>query len=249
MRFVVFETERMAAAYGAGAVAAVLDMKKDAVMTLSAGEGMRTMYEELVRLHEEDALDFRDVTTLGVGEYVGLSPQHNKSMRHFMDSNLFDRMKMDRMNTFVPDGNPGNLEETMTEYDDLPDSLGGVDIAVLEVGENGSLGFNEPAEVLETETHVEFLSEETMEAHARFFGSLGEVPTEGVTMGMEGLLQSRRIVIMATGESKAEVVSALTDSKVTTLIPATLLKLHPDVTVVLDLAAAAGLPGRACHRR
>lgn len=241
MRFVVFESDRMAAAYGAGAVAAVLDMKKDAVMTFSAGEGMRAMYEELLRLHEEDALDFRHVTMFGVGEYVGLSPQHNKSMRHFMDSNLFDRMKMDRKNTFVPDGNPGNLEETMMAYDHLLDSLGGADIAVLEVGENGSLGFNEPAEVLETETHVEFLSEETMEAHARFFGSLGEVPTEGVTMGMEGIFKSRSIVLMVTGESKAEVASALVDSKVTTLIPVTLLKLHPDVTVVFDRAAASGL--------
>lgn len=244
MRFVVFETERMAATYSAGAVAAVLEMKKDAVITLSAGEGMRTVYEELVRLHEEDALDFRNVTTLGVGEYIGLSPQHNKSMRHFMDSNLFDRMNMERKNTFVPDGNPGNLEETMTEYDSLLDSLGGADIAVLEVGENGSLGFNEPAEVLETETHVESLTDETVEAHARFFGSLGEVPTEGVTMGMGGIFQCRSIVLMATGESKAEVASALVDSKVTTLIPVTLLKLHPDVTVVFDRAAATGLTGQ-----
>ncbi|HSP46949.1 MAG TPA: glucosamine-6-phosphate deaminase [Clostridiaceae bacterium] len=241
MRFVVFESERMAAAYGAGAVAAVLEMKKDAVITLSAGEGMRSMYEELVRLREEDALDFRDVTMLGVGEYVGLSPQHNKSMRHFMDSNLFDGIGVERKNTFVPDGNPGNLEETLLEYDHLLSSHGGADIAVLEVGENGSLGFNEPAEVMETEPHVEFLSEETMEAHARFFGSLGEVPTEGVTMGMEGIFQSRSIVLMAIGESKAEVASALADSKVTTLIPATLLKLHPDVTVVFDRASAAGL--------
>lgn len=241
MRFVVFETERMAAAYGAGAVAAVLEKKTDAVLTLSAGEGMRSMYEELVRLHEEDELDFRDVTTLGVGEYVGLSPQHNKSMRHFMDSHLFDRMDMERKNTFVPDGNPGNLEETLRAYDDLLDSLGGADIAVLEAGENGSLGFNEPAEVLETETHVESLSDETVEAHARFFGSLGEVPMEGVTMGMGGIFQARSIILLVTGESKAEVASALVDSKVTTLIPVTLLKLHPDVTVVFDRAAASGL--------
>jgi glucosamine-6-phosphate deaminase len=242
MRFVVFESEHMAATYGAGAVTEVLEGKKDAVLVLSAGEGMHSLYDELIRLHEEDALDFSGMTTLGASEYVGLSPQHNKSMRHFMDTNLFDRVSPGMEKVFVPDGNPGNLEETVAGYDSLFESFGSADIAVLEVGENGSLGFNEPAEVLETGTHVEYLSEETMESQAKFFGSPGEVPTEGVTIGMGGILQARRIIIMAIGESKAEVVSALADGKVTTLIPATLLKLHPDVTVVLDLAAAAGLP-------
>lgn len=239
MNFYVFNTYEEVSAYAAKIVSDVIKAKKDSILGLATGSSPIGLYKELVSMYERGELDFSAVKSVNLDEYVGLNGQHDQSYKYFMNSNLFDHINIDKNNTFIPDGTAENLEESAKQYDHLLEALGYADVQILGIGPNGHIGFNEPAEKLELSTHVTGLKIETIKANARFFESEADVPKKAVTMGIAAILKAKKIILIASGENKAGVVHALEDDYISTNIPATLLKLHPDVSVILDSSAAS----------
>ena len=233
MKILCFDSAEALAKAAAGEIAALIEKKPDCVLGLATGSTPEDTYRELVRMHKEEGLDFSRVTSYNLDEYVGLDPTHPQSYRYFMNVHLFDHVNIDKANTHIPDGNYPSGEA----YDAAIAAAGGVDLQVLGIGRNGHVGFNEPGEYLVTGTHEAILTEDTREANARFFASIDEVPKSAMSMGMGSIFAARKILLLALGEGKREAIRALLDEKITPMIPATLLKLHPDVTVLCDRAA------------
>jgi len=222
-------------------------VKKDPTskLGLATGGTAQQVYPHLVEAYKQGRVSFSQITTVNLDEYLGIRPDSEQSYRRCMDDWFFDRTDIDKAKTYVPSGlNPPNMEiKTFNEklYGDKP-----IDLQLIGVGVNGHIGFNEPAAELIAGVHIEKLTESTIQANARFFASESDVPREAITMGIGDILKAKRIVLIATGENKAKVIGKLlADDTVTTSVPATLLKVHPDVTVVIDeaLAAMAGYKG------
>ena len=177
------------------------------------------MYKELIRMYNEGELDFSKVTSINLDEYVGLAGDHDQSYRYFMNTNLFDHINIDKNNTFVPNGLAENVEEECMAYDARIQDMGGIDLQLLGLGANGHIGFNEPGEALSVGTHLTDLKESTIEANARFFDSIDDVPRKAITMGLGGIMKAKKIMVIASGEGKAEVVKAMMSGKITTENP------------------------------
>ncbi len=212
--------------------------KPNSVLCLATGSTPLGLYAELARANQAGGVDFSEVKTVNLDEYCGLAPDHPQSYRYFMDTNFFNHINIKKENTHVPNGLQGDGRACAT-YDDLIEKLGGIDLALLGSGLNGHIGFNEPADVLCARTHITDLTESTIEANARFFDKKEDVPTKAMTMGVGNIMMAKKIVILITGEAKRPIVQAMIDKQfsVTTQNPATLLKLHPDVTLICDRAA------------
>lgn len=239
MTFKVFDNYDELSAYGAELFKQVLDNTENPVLGLATGSSPVGMYKELVEMNKNHGVDFSNVTSVNLDEYVGLPGDHDQSYRYFMDQHLFDHVNIDKTKTFVPNGLAKDLEQECKEYDQRIRDLGYADLQVLGIGPNGHIGFNEPADKLTIETHVADLLDSTIEANARFFESKEDVPKQAISMGLEAILNAKKILLIASGTSKAQAVASLVDAYVTTQVPATLLKLHPDVTVLLDKDAAS----------
>lgn len=212
--------------------------KPDCVLGLATGGTPVEMYKNLIRMNKEGKVDFSKVKSINLDEYKGLSGNHDQSYRYFMNTNLFNHININKDNTFVPNGLAKDIEKECKNYDERIEQIGGIDIQLLGIGNNGHVGFNEPAKFLNTRTHLTQLTEGTIEANARFFDKIEEVPTEAITMGLGGIMKAKKIVLIASGEGKANIISKILEGKITTDIPATLLQVHPDVTIIVDKAAA-----------
>lgn len=221
-------------------VAAVMKEKKNAVLGLATGSTPVGMYKELADMNKTGEIDFSDVTTVNLDEYYPISPDNDQSYRYFMNENLFNHVNVDKARTYVPDGSAADPDEACHAYEALLETVGQVDIQVLGIGQNGHIGFNEPAEALEVLTHVTGLTQSTIKANARFFASEADVPTKALTMGMGTILRSKKIIIMANGKAKHEAVATMLAGGLTTACPASLLNLHPDVTLICDTDALNG---------
>lgn len=217
-----------------------LKNKPNSVLGLATGSTPIALYRELCRAYEAGGLDFSGVTTVNLDEYFPIAPTHEQSYRYFMNEHLFRHINIDITRTFVPNGQAENAELESTSYDERIKRLGGIDLQLLGIGENGHIGFNEPSDTLHAHTHVEQLTASTRKANSRFFSSLEEVPTHAITMGMSNILSARKIILLACGKNKHDVVMAMLDDKITTNIPATLLKCHPDITFLCDAEAFHG---------
>ncbi len=212
--------------------------KPDIVLGLATGSTPIGMYKEMIRAHKEEGLDFSNVKTFNLDEYVGLSSEHPSSYGYFMNNEFFNHININKKNTYVPNGKADNLEEYCKKYDEMIVEAGGIDIQVLGIGENGHIAFNEPDEALSVGTNIVKLTENTIKVNSRFFDSIEEVPKTAITMGMGSMLKARKIVLLASGKKKAPVIKRLlNDNKVTTQFPVSFLLLHPDVTVIVDEAA------------
>ena len=216
----------------------VIKEKPDAILGLATGGSPIGMYKELIKMYENKELDFSKITTVNLDEYIGLNPEHSQSYRYFMNDNLFNHINIDVANTFVPNGLAKDLEVECKEYDKRIIELGGIDIQLLGVGNNGHIAFNEPDEHLSAGTHVISLTENTIEANARFFDNIDDVPRTAITMGVGGIMKAKKIILIASGESKAEAIKGLFSGKITTENPASMLQMHRDVTVIVDKEAA-----------
>lgn len=215
--------------------------KPNIVLGLATGSTPIGLYRELIRVHKEEGLDFSRVTTFNLDEYLGLSSHHPNSYGYFMKEQLFDHINISRENTHIPDGMAENPEEYCKKYDKMIDDLGGIDIQLLGVGENGHIAFNEPDDSLSIGTSIVKLAEKTIEANSRFFESKDQVPREAISMGIGSILKAKKIVLLANGKKKAEVVKKLlTTDRVSTKFPASFLLLHPDVTIIVDEEAYKG---------
>jgi glucosamine-6-phosphate deaminase len=232
--------EEMSKAVGEIFVEAIRN-KPDIVLGLATGSTPMGLYKELIRAHNEEDLDFSQVKTFNLDEYVGLSHDNPNSYGYFMNDELFKYINIDKMNTHVPNGKAENLEECCKEYDDMIIDAGGIDIQVLGIGVNGHIAFNEPAEALSAGTNIVGLTKNTIEVNSRFFDSMDEVPKTSITMGMGSILKAKKIVLLASGKNKAPVIKKLlNENMVTTQLPASFLLLHPDVTIIVDEAAYNG---------
>lgn len=216
----------------------VIIEKPTAVLGLATGGSPVGMYKELIRKCSNKELDFSKCTSVNLDEYIGLNPEHEQSYRNFMNTNLFNHINIDKAKTFVPNGLAENLEEECKNYDRKIEELGGIDVQLLGIGNNGHIAFNEPGEELSAGTHIISLTESTIEANARFFDSIDEVPRKALTMGLGGIMKAKKIILIASGEGKAEAIKGIFSGKITTDNPATMLQMHRDVVVIIDEAAA-----------
>ena len=224
----------------ANIISAQVIIKPDCVFGLATGSTPIGTYEELIRRYEKGDLDFSKVHSINLDEYRGLSPENDQSYRYFMNTHLFDKINIDKKNTYVPDGLEPDKEKACRDYEEIIRVHGGVDLQVLGLGHNGHIGFNEPGSVFEKETHCVTLSETTREANARFFSSMDEVPTEAYTMGIGSIMQAKKIIVIVTGEGKREIVKKAFQGPITPDVQASVLQLHNDVILVGDEAALAG---------
>ena len=243
MKVVVCDTHEELARLGADEIAKVMKGNSRAVLGLATGSTPVDMYKELIRRYEAGELDFSEIKTVNLDEYYPLAPDNDQSYRYFMNHQLFNHINIKPENTNVPDGLAKDPEASCMAYEELIRSLGGIDIQVLGIGGNGHIAFNEPAEMLEPLTHLTDLTPETIKANARFFESEADVPRRAMTMGMGTILKARKIILLATGEAKADAIATVLSGKLTTSCPASLLNLHDDVIVLCDRAAASKWDG------
>ena len=185
-------------------------------------------------------IDFSAVTTVNLDEYYPISPENDQSYRYFMNANLFDHVNIDKTRTFVPDGQAADPDAACEAYEAIVASVGPAAVQVLGIGQNGHIGFNEPADALEVRTHVTGLTESTIKANARFFASEADVPTKALTMGIGTILGAKKIIILANGAAKHDAITKMLAGKLDTSCPASMLNLHADVTVICDEAAYNG---------
>ena len=223
----------------ANIISAQVIMKPNCVLGLATGSTPIGTYDQLVEWYNKGDLDFSEVTTVNLDEYKGLPRTNNQSYYYFMHQHLFDRVNIDLERTNVPNGMEPDAEKECGRYEELIRSLGGVDLQLLGLGHNGHIGFNEPGEAFEKETHCVDLTESTIEANKRFFASADDVPKQAYTMGIKTIMQAKKILIVVNGENKADIVEHAFFGPVTPEVPASILQLHNDVTLVGDKAALA----------
>ena len=222
-------------------IAAEITHNPACVLGLATGSTPEGAYKYLVDWHKQGCLSFQDVLSVNLDEYVGLAPTHGQSYRYFMQSNLFDHVDIVPENTRVPDGLTKDPAAFCAEYDAYIRSLGYVDLQLLGIGRNGHIGFNEPCAEFPVTTHLVELTQSTIEANARFFDSAGDVPRRALTMGIGTIMHARSILVVASGADKAEAVRKTVNGPVTPEVPASILQLHPNVTIIGDEAALSGL--------
>ena len=205
------------------------------VLGLATGSTPLGMYKELINKHKTEGTDFSQVKTFNLDEYVGLDGDYPQSYRYFMNEELFNHINIDPQNTFVPDGKAEDLDEVCKEYDEKIKEAGGIDLQILGIGQNGHIAFNEPAKELNAYTSIVDLTESTINVNSRFFNSIDEVPKTAITMGIASILKAKKIILLASGKNKKEVIKQLMENQVlATEFPASMLLCHPDVTVIVD---------------
>ncbi len=241
MKLVVVKSLEQMGKYAASMIEDDMQERVLYVLGLATGSTPLPLYRELVRLHEDKGFDFSRTISFNLDEYVGLPTTHDQSYRYFMDANLFNRININKKNTHVPDGMAEDLDAQCEEYEEMISDAGGIDFQVLGIGSNGHIGFNEPGSSLGSRTRVVRLSETTIRDNSRFFKSTAEVPKQAITMGIATILEARKIVMLASGRSKADAVAKALEGAITAMVPASALQMHPDVTFVVTEDAASGL--------
>lgn len=225
----------------ANLIAAQILMKPDCVLGLATGSTPIGIYKRLVEQFEAGDLDFSRATTVNLDEYCGLAKDDPQSYHYFMQKNLFSKVNIDPERIYIPDGMDQNAERACAQYDEMICRMGGIDLQLLGLGHNGHIGFNEPGDVFEPQTHPVQLSENTLEANRRFFKDGESMPTQAYTMGIRSIMQARKIIVAVSGADKAEILRSVICGKITPEVPASILQLHRDVTIVADEAAAERL--------
>lgn len=222
----------------------VLNAKPNAVLGLATGSTPLGLYRELVRMHREEGLDFSQVTTFNLDEYVGLPKNHPQSYHWFMHENLFRHVNIAPQNIYIPLGTTDNSAAFCAWYEERIRQCGGIDLQILGIGSDGHIAFNEPSSSLGSRTRIKTLARQTIRDNARFFASIDQVPIYAITMGVGTILEAKKIVLLANGPHKAEAVAAAIEGPVTSMITASALQLHRDVTAVIDRDSAAQLKMR-----
>ena len=221
----------------ANIISAQVIMKPDCVLGLATGSTPIGLYQQLVAWYEKGDLDFSEVRTVNLDEYKGLSRENDQSYYYFMHHNLFDHVNLPAENSHLPNGMEPDSDKECRRYSELIRSMGGVDLQLLGIGHNGHIGFNEPGDAFDNDVHCVNLTQSTIEANKRFFASADDVPKQAYTMGIKTIMQAKKILIVASGEDKADIVRDAFFGPITPKVPASVLQLHNDVTLVADEAA------------
>jgi glucosamine-6-phosphate deaminase len=217
---------------------------------LATGSTMLAMYQELVRLHRRESLDFSKVVTFNLDEYLGLSSNHPQSFHHYMRENFFAHVNVDAGNIHIPDGAiKGNYQQYCASYEGVIRNAGGIDLQILGIGRNGHIGFNEPTSSLGSRTRLKVLSKETIQDNRKFFASQDEIPQCAITMGIGTILESKRILLLASGSPKAAAIAKAIEGPLTASVTASALQLHSDVTFIIDREAGAELKQQEYYQR
>ncbi|MEV9500537.1 glucosamine-6-phosphate deaminase [Bacillus safensis] len=239
MNIIEFESKEQLGKEAAAIIAHAIAAKPDAVLGLATGGTPIDTYKELIKLHQAHQLSFKQTKTINLDEYAGPDPEHENSYMTYMKRHLFDYIDLPQSQYFLPNGNAAHLEKECLRYDQLIEDVGGIDLQLLGIGQNGHIGFNEPGTPFNSKTHVVQLDENTRQANARYFSSIDEVPTHAITMGIASILSSKKILLLASGKSKAKVIQYLEQAEIHPDFPASALKLHEDVTVLIDREAGS----------
>ena len=221
----------------ANILSAQVIMKPNCVLGLATGSTPIGTYAQLVEWYNKGDLDFSNVTTVNLDEYRGLDRENDQSYYYFMNRHLFGKVNVNHERTFLPDGTEKDSEKACADYNQIIEDVGGVDLQLLGLGHNGHIGFNEPGDVFKAKTHCVDLTETTIKANQRFFASIDDVPRQAYTMGIQTIMQARKILVVVSGEDKAGIVKEAFFGPITPRVQASVLQLHPDVTVVADEAA------------
>lgn len=248
MRVIIEADAAAAAATAANFIADLVRQKADAVLGLATGGTPVSCYQTLIEMHRREGLDFSQVRTFNLDEYVGLSPSHPQSYHYFMQEQLFDHLNLQPERCHIPDGVADDLARACAAYEAAIREAGGIDLQLLGIGTDGHIAFNEPGSSLAGRTRVKHLTSETIRDNARFFGNEASVPRLAVTMGVGTILEAGRCLLLATGANKSAAVHAAVEGPVTASVTASALQLHPDVVMVLDEAAAGQLERREYYK-
>lgn len=239
MEIRIFDHAQDAAVVAAEIIAKVIKSQDKTVLGLATGSTPVPMYKELARLNAAGELDFKNVYSYNLDEYIGLDGTHDQSYRYFMNDNLFNHINIDKEHTHVPCGTGADHAQDAKHYDEMIEAEGGIDVQVLGIGNNGHIGFNEPCDVFYKGTHVVDLTDSTIDANKRFFEHREDVPKQAITLGMGGIMHARKVIMLAFGAGKAEAVRAMINGEIDPKCPASILQLHDDVVVLLDKESAA----------
>ena len=218
-------------------IASQVILNPECVLGLATGSTPVGTYKNLIEWYNDGDLDFSQITSCNLDEYRGLSGDNDQSYRYFMNHNLFDHVNIRKECTFVPDGLEADSKKACETYDKLIADLGGVDLQLLGLGHNGHIGFNEPADAFTKGTNCVDLTESTIQANKRFFENEADVPRQAYTMGIGTIMSAKKILVVVSGEDKAEILNKVINGPITPQVPASILQLHPDVTIVADEAA------------
>ncbi|MCM3767277.1 glucosamine-6-phosphate deaminase [Neobacillus niacini] len=196
-------------------------------------------YQALIKDHQKNGTTYQNITTFNLDEYIGLSGSHPNSYRYFMNENLFSQIDIEKANTHIPHGDADDLAAECARYEQLISGHGGIDLQILGIGSNGHIGFNEPGTSFDSTTHIVDLASSTIEANARFFERIEDVPTKAITMGISSIMKSKEILLLVSGESKKQALDQLLNGEITEHFPASVLKKHPNVTIIADKIAVS----------
>lgn len=220
----------------------LINKNPHAILGLATGSSPVGVYKELIKKYQEGLVSFKNVKTYNLDEYIGLTKDNDQSYYYFMMHNLFDHIDINKTNIHVPDGI--NYEDSIENYEKNIAKDGGIDFQILGIGSNGHIAFNEPGTPFDSHVHKVELKESTRLDNSRFFASIDDVPTSAITMGLESILNSKKIVLIATGEHKALAIKHLFEGNEDINWPMTILNRHPNVTIYCDEAAASLIIGR-----
>jgi glucosamine-6-phosphate deaminase len=225
-------------------VVEVLNAKPNAVLGMATGSTPLGLYQELVRLHREEQLDFSRVTTFNLDEYVGLAPNHPQSYHYFMHENFFKHVNVPPQNVNIPSGSTSNFPAFCEWYEQRIADCGGIDLQILGIGSDGHIAFNEPTSSMSSRTRLKTLSKQTIDDNARFFENREDVPIYAITMGVGTILDARKLILVASGKAKAAAIAQAVEGPVTSMVTASALQLHRDADVIVDEEAAGELKMR-----
>lgn len=241
MRIIVAANYDEMSKKAADIVASQIILKPESVVGLATGGTPVGFYSELIKIHKDGKFSFKEVKTFNLDEYYGLDKDNTQSYHYYMMKNLFNHIDINIENINIPSGTAKDIEVECKAYEAKIKNAGGIDIQVLGIGTNGHIGFNEPDVKFEAITHLVKLDEETIEANSRFFNSIEEVPKSAISMGIKTIMHAKKIVLLASGSEKAKVIESMMNGDITPDLPASILQLHPDVTLILDKDAASEL--------
>lgn len=238
MRIVIAKDYKDMSARAARIVAGQIYLKPNSVLGMATGSTPLSMYKELIRVHQAVGLDFSEVVSFNLDEYIGLPITDEQSYYYYMYQNFFNHVNVRRNNIYIPDGMVQDIESECEKYDSKIGEKGGIDLQILGIGNNGHIGFNEPDIKFEATTHKVKLDDETIASNARFFEKIAEVPRFAISMGIKTIMHARKIILLASGDNKAEVLYRALFEGITPEVPASILQLHQDVTVIVEENAA-----------
>ena len=231
----------------ANIISAQVILKPDAVLGLATGSSPVGIYRQLIEWYRKGDVDFSKCRTVNLDEYFGLPKENDQRYAYFMYHNFFKYVNIDLKNTNIPNGMNPDVQEECARYNRVIRDLGGIDLQLLGIGHNGHIGFNEPGEAFEKETHCVSLTQKTIDANMRFFGNKEDVPTRAYTMGIKNIMNARRILLVAYGEGKSDIIYRMAVGAIEPQVPASILQLHNNVTVIADEAALGKMMEKAPH--